>query len=65
MMVWVLTGEMAYEGSTLLGIYSTRAAAENAWNEHSSGEESYDPYGGYAITEIEVDVSPTDVILRS
>ena len=38
MEVFVLMGYIDYEGSCLLGVYHTQADAENAAEEHGSGE---------------------------
>ena len=49
MEVFVLMGNIDYEGSCLLGVYHTQADAENAAEEHGSGELGESAYDGYTI----------------
>ena len=49
MEVFVLMGNINYEGSYLLGVYHTQSDAENAAEEHGSGECGDSAYDGYTI----------------
>lgn len=49
MEVFVLLGNISYEGSYLMGVYHTQVDAENAAEEHGSGENGESAYDGYVI----------------
>ena len=53
--VFVLTGFVQYEGSYVLGVYSTREAAVAAAD---AFEDEFEEYDGYCVLEHQLDVAP-------
>ena len=54
MTVYVMMGAIAYEGSSLLGVYATREGAEAAITAAKADEDSIVEFDEYYIVETEV-----------